>query len=199
MTARANGNAQTRTIRRWSNTVSGWFIAYFVMILTFLIDPLGSWSHWQEGGQGWNLENVVVVFWFVALSIGSFSFFARPRVEIREDGLSIRGVFKDVHVAWESLSSFDTTSGLYLRVQAGGRWYTAVGVERTNWEVFLGRPIAGVSADQSSYRPVQRKNTECLQTSGASVSWRRPDIQEIVLLVLWAGYLSIGTWASLVN
>jgi hypothetical protein len=177
--------------RQWLNTVSGWGLGFGLLALMWATDPFGVYLKWADSGQGITSWNAVFYSWLFVLSLGGYSVFARPRVEITDYMVILRNVFRDVFIPRGSILHVDAFSGKYLRIWVGSAVYVARGAERTNLSVFLSKGgVAGTIAAQidrgGQHEPHANANWP------TKVAWRRLELPEWILIAGWLLYLTLG-------
>lgn len=175
-----------RVMRNRVNAVSGWLLGFGLLAFVVLLDPLGGYKTWPDGGNGLTSENLQIGAFFAALSVGGFSVFARPHVQLRQDEVVICNVLRDVFIPRDAIEAVDTT-GEYVRIAAGGKHYTAAGLEQSNLSHWTGGSF-GSRAEQA----MQPTGLATRERAVVQVRWRRLGVPEVVLLVLWALYTALG-------
>lgn len=185
------GGSCIRVCRQWQNSIAGYFIGFGILAGILAIDPLGAYLTWDGGGQGFDVSGVITMTWFMALSVGSLVVFGRPRVQIFPGGIVLRNVLRDVLIPFATVEEVNILESAHLRIRANHRWYRAWGLEKSNLHYALGTPgVAGAAADviedhaQAGHQPVSSDQTR--------VWWRSPEVQEVVLVLLWLGYVVAG-------
>ncbi len=193
-TGRTDGRTKgtKSTVRQWQNTIAGWFGAYFVLALIVITDPLGVYQVWEDGGQG--RSSILYALAFTALSLAIFEIFALPKLVLLEGRLVIHNVTREISIPYSCIENLRTTNTVHLQIQAGGKWYRALGVERSNLSAITMRPgVAGVAADRISSRPPQAGLASGRES--VQVLWRHPSVSEVIIALLWVAYWVAGTIA----
>lgn len=171
-------------VRNRVNQCWGWLIALGIPLVILWLDPLDLYP--PDRNLDWafalTIESAI-------LSIGSYAVFARPRVEVWPDRLIIRNVFRDVSAPFGAITEIDDRSSTWIRIRAGGKWYTAAGTELSTLDGFRGPSGERMSA--------ARVFPEGDVASGeVAVRWRSLERVEVALLVTWLSYIVLGTAVS---
>lgn len=171
------------------NFVSGWLLGFGLLGFVVWLDPLGVYSTWEDGGSGLTSENLGFVAFFFAVSALGFSLFARPHVRLQPEHVLVCNILRDVSIPKNAIEAVDTT-GEYVRIAAGGKQYTAAGLEQSKLSHWTGGRF-GTRAAEAMQEDVPPNTKQAVV-----VRWRRPDASELVLLLLWAAYAALGVAAA---
>jgi Bacterial PH domain len=174
------------TIRHRTNTVLAWLLAYGLLALIVAVDPLGLYATWKGGGQG-SAAMFLATLWFLIFSVVGFALFARPRVELRRDALVLRNACRDIEIPWSQIDEVDATRGIYLRVVAAGRSYSAMGIEKSNLALLSGSSdfVGAVSERIGTHR----KGAPISPGDSVRIRWRKIEKTELALLGGWVIYI----------
>lgn len=181
----ASGRHRQRVLRNQVNYVSGWLLGFGLLGFVIALDPLAVYSVREGSGNGLTRLNVEFVAFFFAISAVGFILCARPHVRLQPGKIVVGNILRDVSIPRDAIEGVDTTGG-YVRIAAGGRYYTAAGLEQSNLSHWTGGRL-GLQAEEAMH-DVAPRSAE--QTVG--VRWRRPEVPELVLLLLWAVYVLRG-------
>ena len=180
------GRHRQQVLRNRVNFVSGWLLGFGLLALVVWADVLGVYSTWEDGGNGLTRENLGFVALFAAFSVGSFSLFARPHVRLQTANLLVCNVLRDVSIPRDAIDGVDT-SGKYVRIAAGGRHYTAAGLEQSNMSHWTGGRF-GLRAAEA----MQEAVAPSAEHAPIVVRWRKPEVPEVVLVLIWSVYVVLG-------
>ena len=176
-------------LRNRVNFVSGWLLGFGLLGFVVWLDPLGVYSTWKDGGNGLTRENLEFVAFFFAVSAVGFLLFARPHVRLQQEHVLVCNILRDVSIPRDAIEAVDTT-GDYVRIAAGGKQYTAAGLEQSNLSQWTGGRFGSRAAE------AMRADTPASAEQAVVVRWRRPGASELVLLLLWAVYAALGFAAA---
>ena len=171
-----------RVLRNQVNYVSGWLLGYGLLLFVLAIDPLGAVR--TDGGVGFDTLNLQFFAFFGSISVVGFALWGRPRVELLPGLVVLRNILRDVRIPADAIEDIDTT-GDYIKIHAGGRRYTAAGLEQSNL-----MHLRGSDFGQRAAESMGAQAAGSVSTSGVTVSWRGLEWPEAVLLLLWAGYVA---------
>lgn len=132
------GTARPTVIRNRANYFSGWFIALGLLALSVATDAMHLYSRWNDAPDETPLQALPLYLAYMAIGLGAFAVFSRPRMEVAFDAVVLRNVFRDIQIPPGSIDDLDD-SGKYLVITAGGQRYTAAATEASNFTMFLGR------------------------------------------------------------
>ena len=177
-------------LRNRANFVSGWLLGFGLLGFVVWLDPLGVYSTWEDGGSGLTSENLEFVVFFAAISVGGFSLFGRPHVRLQTGNVLICNILRDVSIPRGAIEAVDTT-GEYVRIAAGGKQYTAAGLEQSNLSHWTGGSFGSRAAEAMQDRALPTG-----EHAVVVVRWRRPEVAELVLVLLWAVYVALGVAAA---
>lgn len=178
-----------QVLRNRVNFVSGWLLGVVLLGSVVWGDPLGVHSTADDVGSGLTSENLGFVAFLAAASVGSFSLFARPHVRLQGGNVLVCNVLRDVSIPRGAIEGVDT-SGKYVSIAAGGKHYTAAGLEQSNLSHWTGGRF-GARAANAMQEDVLPNSKQAVV-----VRWRKPEVPELVLLLLWAVYISLGVAAA---
>jgi hypothetical protein len=175
-----------RILRNRTNYWSGLAVSFGLLTSVLWTDPFGVV---RERERESDLSFVAEFLVLLSLaSIGAYTLFVRPRLELWSDSLVIRNVLRDVRIPYGLIDEVDPHSGVYLRVKASGRRYTAWGLEKHKFQ--LVQNLTGVAGEASLEIDRLRDRSVDRWSSGADVQakFRRPSIPELVLALGWTLY-----------
>ena len=180
-----------RVLRNQANYVSGWLLGYGLLLFVLALDPLGVvLTGGEDGSNGLDALNLQFFVFFGSISLIGFALWGRPRVELLPGLVVLRNILRDVRIPADAIESVDAT-GDYIKISAGGRRYTAAGLEQSNLMLLRGSDFSQRAAES-----IGAQVTGSVTTSGVTVSWRGLEWPEAVLLLLWAGYLAAAIIAA---
>lgn len=174
-------------LRNRANHVSGWLLGYGLLLFVVFLDPLSVVLTWEDGGNGLSRENLEFVAFFASISMVGFALWARPRVELLPGLVVVRNILRDVRIPADAIESVDTTSQ-YVRLSAGGKQYTAAGLEQSNLMLMRGSDFGHRAADS-----MRGEARAAGHASSVTVHWRMPEWPEVLLLTLWTGYVAAAS------
>ena len=179
---------QPLIIRNRSNYVSGWFLGVGGLALNVAIDALHLYSRFSDAPNETAVQALPLYLFWVAIGMGAFGIFARPRVEVGPDQVILRNVFRDIYIPTASIEDIDD-SGKYLTITAGGRRFVAAATEASNLTVMLGRQGTAHAVEEALEQGPQGATT----STSVRISVRQlPHRGEAVL---WIGYLAYAVAA----
>ena len=167
--------------------MSGWLLGFGLLGFVIALDPLAVYSVREDSGL--TRLNVEFVAFFFAISAVGFILFARPHVRLQPGKILVCNILRDVSIPRDAVERVDTTGG-YVRIAAGGKYYTAAGLEQSNLSHWTGGRF-GLQAAEA----MQDVAPRCAEQA-VVVRWRRPEVAELVLLLLWAAYAALGVVAA---
>lgn len=176
-------------LRNQVNFVSGWLLGFGLLGFVIALDPLAVYSVREGSGNGLTRLNLEFVAFFFATSAVGFLLFARPHVRLQPEHVLVCNILRDVSIPKDAIEAVDTT-GDYVRIAAGGKQYTAAGLEQSNLSHWTGGRFGSRAAE------AMRADIPTSTGQAVVVRWRRPGASELVLLLLWAVYTALGVAAA---
>ena len=169
--------------------MSGWLLGFGLLGFVIALDPLAVYSVREGSGNGLTRLNLEFVAFFFAVSAVGFSLFARPHVRLQPQHVLVCNILRDVSIPRDAIEGVDTT-GEYVRIAARGKQYTAAGLEQSNLSHWTGGRFGARAAE------AMQENVLPNGKQAVVVRWRRPEVPELVLLLLWAVYVALGVAAA---
>lgn len=118
-----------------------------MLLFVFALDPLGVvLTGGEDGSNGLDALNLQFFAFFGSISVVGFALWGRPRVELLPGLVVLRNILRDVRIPADAIEGVDAT-GEYIKISAGGRQYTAAGLEQSNLMLLRGSDFGQRAAE----------------------------------------------------
>ena len=181
----------TQVLRNRANFFSGLAVSFGLLSAMVWTDPYGVVRD-REPPSDLAFE-VQFLLGLTVISLGAYAFGVRPRLELWPDKVVLRNVLRDVTIPHGRIEEVDPDSGVYLRLRADGRTFTALGLEKHKFQ--LVRNVTGVAGQASAEIRRMQEATSPMASGQVEVKLRLPSLGEAVLALAWASCIAAAAWA----